>query len=127
MKKTASKFLLIGAAAFAIDYGLTLLLHYVFGVTGYIASAISFTVGFVFSFSLSRQWVFRPKSSYKYSIKRQTITYLMLAAVNLVISSLMIAGFALVDVDVYVSKVIAIALVACWNFVISHYLIFSEK
>ncbi len=127
MKKSVPKFLAIGFVAFVLDYGLTLLLHYSFGVTGYIASAVSFTVGFLFSFSLSRQWVFRSDSKYKYSVKQQALFYFSLAGINLFISTAIVAGFSKIDIDVYISKVITIVLIATWNFIISHFVIFANK
>lgn len=126
MRKNMAKFLVVGVGAFVIDYGLTLLLHYEFGVIGYVASAISFTTSFTFSFSLSRRWVFRPKDTYRHSMRIQIIAYFTLAAINLVISSVIIASSSAMNIDVYISKAISVALIACWNFAISHYFIFAE-
>jgi putative flippase GtrA len=127
MKKSASKFLLVGLGSFFIDYGVTLFLHYVFDVTGYIASAIGFTLGFIFSFTLSRRWVFRQKAMYKFSTKNQLTMYFVLATFNLVVSTIIVAWLGNMEVDVYISKAFVVALIACENFIVGHYIIFAKK
>jgi putative flippase GtrA len=127
IRKNATRFLLVGMGAFAIDYGLTLCLHYLFGVTGYVASAISFIISFTFSYSLSRKWVFRSKSTYKYSLKQQVTFYFILATLNLVISTLAIGILGKLHVEVYISKALVVAMIATWNFIIGHTLIFAEE
>lgn len=129
MKKSAVKFLSLGLLAFLIDYGFTLIFHYLMHIPGYLASAISFTVSFIVSFTLSSRWVFRSQAGfrYKYTTRTQTLLYLLLAVVNLIISSGIIAYLGTVNLEVYISKAIAVALVASWNFFLGHYFIFSKK
>jgi putative flippase GtrA len=126
VKKVALRFLAVGILAFLIDYSLTLFLHYTLGIVGYVASGISFTISFLFSFTLSKRWVFQPKATYKYSTKSQVFMYFSLALLNLFVSSAMIAWMSSVGLDVYISKAIAVFLVAMWNFVIGRYVIFAE-
>ena len=127
MKKSALKFFFLGILAFLIDYTFTLVFHYLFAVPGYLASAISFTASFLFSFTLSRHWVFRSQAGYKFSTKFQTLMYLALAGINLAISTGLIAYLSSLHVEVYVSKAVSVALIATWNFFLSHYIIFAKE
>lgn len=45
-----AKFGIVGVIAFCIDYGLFLLMDYVFGVNYLVASAVSFTISTVFNY-----------------------------------------------------------------------------
>jgi len=127
MKKNAIKFFFLGVFAFLIDYSLTLTFHYFLAVPGYVASAISFTISFLFSFTLSRRWVFRSQAGYRYAKKVQTLMYLSLAVINLGISTGLIAYLSSVHIEVYLSKALSVALIATWNFFLSHYIIFSKE
>lgn len=48
-----AKFGIVGVIAFCIDYGLFLLMTYVFGINYLIASAISFVISTIFNFAAS--------------------------------------------------------------------------
>ena len=56
-----AKFGIVGVIAFCIDYGLFLLMDYVFGVNYLVASAISFTISTVFNYMASMRYVFAGK------------------------------------------------------------------
>jgi len=81
------------------------------------------TLGFVLSFLLNRYWSFKSTST---NALKQFILYGILFIVNLGISNLLMMLF----IDTFgiapmISKIMAIGILMCWNFVIYKKVIFK--
>ncbi len=87
-----------------------------------IAQSVSFLMGMFVSFFLNKYWSFRSDGP----AKREFARYAMLAVVNLLLSNLMlwglVSGFGMVA---WLAKLVVMALIACWNFVIFQRLVFK--
>lgn len=114
--KQLMKFGVVGIIAFAIDYGLMIILAEVFGVN-YLASAtISFVVSVVFNYAASMRYVFTHKEGM--SKRREFIIFIVLSAMGLGINDLcMWVGTSLLSIDYRITKIVATAVVSAWNFV----------
>lgn len=112
------KFGVVGFAAFAIDYGVLMLLSQVMGVDPVLSAAISFCVSLLFNYFASMRFVFKRRDDLSRS--REFITFLVLSGIGLLINEvLMWAGVALLGnsaLAVTVTKVFATAVVMVWNF-----------
>jgi putative flippase GtrA len=127
MKSSIYKFLITGIISFLVDYGLTVILHYLFNVEGYLASAIGFSVTFLINFLLNKQWVFQKNKSHQLTPHKQLLLFFGLAIFNLLLSTSFVGVASMLHVEVVVSKAMIAVLIAGWNFPINRMIIFAEK
>jgi putative flippase GtrA len=120
----APRYLVSGSITFLIDIGSLKLLHGVAGVSLVPAVVIAFTAAFVFNFTVSRQWTFA-KSARGGQPRRQMARYLILVAVNLVVTVVLVAGFSALGVNYLIAKVVATVVNACGNFFVYRHWIFA--
>ncbi len=113
------KFGVVGVLAFAIDYGLLMLLSQVCGVDPVLSAAISFCVSLTFNYLASMRFVFRHREDI--SRTREFVTFLILSAIGLGINEvIMWGGVNLLGnnpLAVTATKVVATGIVMVWNFV----------
>ena len=83
-----AKFGIVGVIAFCIDYGLFLLMTYVFGINYLIASAISFVISTIFNFTASMRYVFAGKRGQTRS--QQFVIFFVLSVVGLGVNQLVL-------------------------------------
>lgn len=83
-----AKFGIVGVIAFCIDYGLFLLMTYVFGINYLIASAISFVISTIFNFAASMRYVFAGKRGQTRS--QQFVIFFVLSVVGLGVNQLVL-------------------------------------
>ena len=110
------KFSIVGIIAFCIDYGLFLLLAYVFGVHYLISSLISFVVSVIFNFIASMRYVFAGREGQTRT--QQFIIFFVLSVIGLGINQLIL--WLCVDVFTWYAwfgKLVATAIVMVFNFV----------
>lgn len=111
-----AKFGIVGVIAFCIDYGLFLLMTYVFGVNYLVASAISFTISTVFNFAASMRYVFAGKEGQTRT--QQFVIFFVLSLMGLGLNQLIL--WISVDMLVWVAwigKLVATAIVMVFNFI----------
>lgn len=112
------KFGVVGIIAFAIDYGVLMLLNVGFGVDAVIAAGISFCVSVVFNYLASMRYVFTHRADM--SRQKEFVIFIVLSAIGLVINELcMKAGVTLLGetpLMVTITKVFATGVVMIWNF-----------
>jgi putative flippase GtrA len=120
------KYVITGGLAFVSEYSSFLLLFKVLQLHLYLAASVSFIVGLIISFVLNRMWSFRSEE-FTRSQRQQVGLYLSLAAINLGLTNLFI--FAAVNLGILeeIAKVIAMALVVAWNFLIFKFVIFKNE
>ena len=111
-----AKFGIVSVIAFCIDYGLFLLMTYVFGINYLIASAISFVISTIFNFTASMRYVFAGKRGQTRS--QQFVIFFVLSVVGLGVNQLVL--WMCVDLLAWlawVGKLAATFIVMIFNFV----------
>lgn len=110
------RFGIVGVIAFFIDYGLFLLLDYVFGVNYLVASAISFIVSTVFNFAASMRYVFAGKRGQTRA--QQFVIFFALSVIGLGVNQLVLwLCVAVLAWHAWVGKLVATAVVMVFNFI----------
>lgn len=111
-----AKFSVVGIVAFVIDYGLFLVMDYVFHVEYLIASAISFTLATVFNFVASMRYVFAGKEGQTRT--QQFIIFFVLSVIGLGVNQLILwVCVSFLFMYAWVGKLAATAVVMLFNFV----------
>jgi len=117
------KYGISGGLAFILEYSSFFILNNLIGLWYVWSNSIAMTLGFVLSFLLNRYWSFKSTST---NALKQFILYGILFIVNLGISNLLMMLF----IDTFgiapmISKIMAIGILMCWNFVIYKKVIFK--
>lgn len=119
-----AKFLLVGGLAAITEYGSFLFFIGPLRLQVIIANVVSFCLGLLVSFSLNRSWVFIVMEE----AKKQFVRYLVLALINLCISTFSIWVLTEeVGMPAAYGKVVMMVVIAVWNFVIFSKFIFKIK
>jgi len=122
------RYVLVGAAAFVLDYAVYWTLWRAGNIDYLLANAAGMTAGFVFSFMLNRQYTFAPTVASS-SATSMGGSLLRFAAANLL--SLVLASVVLfwlvqgMDLRADWAKFGVAALVPCWNFWLYRYFVFA--
>lgn len=117
------KYLFSGISAFFTEYLTFLFFLYILNLNLTIANILSFCLGFIVSFTLNRNWVFKEFAKHK-DPRPQLIKYLSLAMVNVLISSLLI-NLTSILVAAFIAKVLTVIIIAIWNYIIFKKYIFK--
>lgn len=117
MRKLVTQFLkfsAVGLSAFAIDYGLFLLLH-ALGMQYLLANIVSYTVSTIYNFCMSMRYVFAGRTGQTRT--QQFIIFFTLSIIGLGLNELFLWLFVeFAHVIAAISKVIATFLVMIFNF-----------
>lgn len=113
-----ARFGVVGFVAFAIDYGVLMLLSQAVGMDPVLSAGISFVVSTVFNYFASMRFVFTHRDDI--SRRREFVTFVVLSVIGLALNeAIMAIGTGALGDDalsVTVTKVIATAIVMVWNF-----------
>ena len=124
LRSSIVRFLLGGGVTVVCEY-VTFYVLYVFaGWPLLVANTLSFVVGLGISFLFNRLFAFK-QQEYHHAVHRQAIMYAALAMTNLIMNNLIVAGLRHISVDPRLGKIVAIAIIAAWNFAIYCKLIFT--
>ncbi len=117
------RYLVTGFTAFGIEYGLYVLLLKIWHMHYIVASVLVYALVFWFVFLTNRYWSFKSEGS----IKRQLFQYCLLFAFNLVVANVFLMAFLTdtLGVSEYLSPMLKMACMVCWNFLIYKYLIYK--
>ena len=116
----------VGSSAFVIEYVIFTILNHL-DVYVAVSQSTSFLAGFVISFLGSRLLTFK-SASFALSQSSQLWRYMMLAAVNLLLSNIVI--YVLIQgLHIYpsVSKILVMAMIILWNYAIFSRIIFRQE
>jgi putative flippase GtrA len=118
-----ARYLVTGGLSALLEYGLFLLLACVVEANLTLSNAISSYSGFLLSFGLNRVWSFQSRSG----LLQQFISTNLLLLANIAITStllhLMVHGLS---VPSPIAKMVLMALVCVWNYVIFKFIIFRQ-
>lgn len=115
MQSQFLRYLLVGGASFALEYGLYWLLYRWLGLPYLWANSSAYLTVFVVNFLLNRSWTFGSSGH----MGRQALLYLLLVLFNLLASN--VALYLLVElaqVPALVAKVVVMLMIVSWNFVL---------
>lgn len=120
-------YLLVGISAFICEYATFIfIVEMLSNMNLVLPQTISYIVGLLVSFFGNRSVTFKEGDSiHANSFKKQAGQYLVLAAINVVLSNILLQVLAAGDVNILIAKVIVIGAVALWNFIIFNKIIFK--
>jgi putative flippase GtrA len=117
------KFCLIGFSGMLIDFGITWLLKEKVRINKYIANSTGFTLAATSNYFLNRIWTFHSENK---QIFTEYSLFIVISLAGLAINNFVI--FLLNDklkLNFYLSKLIAVGVVTCWNFIMNYLITFS--
>jgi len=121
------KYLVSGAASLAADYGTFLLLYYIAGVDLSISVPAGLVTGLVVSFVLNKFWAFEAtKQPSQHKLVIQMIMYGILVAFNTAFTYYFVKILLSYEIPASVSKLLAVVITVCWNYVLYKRIIFRE-
>ncbi len=111
-----------GGISFGIEYTTFYILFNVVGLWYVWSNSIAMTFAFCISFTLNRFWSFKSKGNGF----KQFIMYGTLFLINLFVSNVIMLLFTdVLGIKPLLSKLIAVGIIVCWNFVINKKVIFK--
>jgi putative flippase GtrA len=118
------KFACVGVTGVVIDFGVTYLFKEVVKIPKYWANAIGFTIAATSNWFLNRIWTF---SSHNPQIGLEYLKFLVISLIGLGINTLILwLLVSKMKQRFYFSKLIAIAVVTIWNFVMNLIFTFTQ-
>lgn len=124
------KYIGVGAAAFAVEYGTFVGLIYLWNLPLVIVQSLSFLLGLTVSFLGSRFITFSvgEEESHSLGVSSQIVSFLSLGLFNLLVSNI-ILHLLVNDMHLhkFVAKIAVMALVALWNYLIFNRFIFKPQ
>ena len=124
LRSSVVRFVLGGGITVLCEYVVFYILFVFFKWNLLIANSLSFVVGLGVSFLFNRLWAFR-KDTFHLKTHHQLAMYLVLAVTNLLFNNAIVAGLQDLGLDPRFGKIIAIILIAVWNFIIYRKVIFT--
>lgn len=109
-----ARFLVTGGLSFLVDLGIFAAAHYWLRLSVPAATTLAYVTSFAVNFLLNRRWVFRAAGQ----ASRQLVRYLVLVAVNYVLTLVLMLVTVGVGVEPLVAKALTTALIASMNFVV---------
>ena len=110
-------YLLVGVTSYIIEMGSLYLFNIIFGLSGVVAVAISFWVGFIVAFILQKWVTFKNHDKATRTVTRQLIAYSILAFWNYGFTLVAVAVFSQ-SISVFMIRTITIMIITLWNFMI---------
>lgn len=122
------KYLCIGVLAFCLEFCSFLLLDTLIGAQLVVAQTVSFLVGLSTSYLGNRFVTFQETSHSALRAPLQVFSFLILGAVNLIVSNLLL-HYLVEDLEVAASlaKIIVMVSITTWNYVIFSKIIFKKR
>jgi len=118
--KQSIRYVLVGCSSFALEFLLFVVFHELLIFHVVLSNVLAITGSSIFNFSMSRSWTFKSTSS----ILRSVILYLLLFCWNQFFSSWVIVFLVDLDLSAMIAKIITMAIIVCWNFVLYRKVVF---
>ena len=116
-----TRFILSGSLAATAEFSSFLVCTHIFSMTLPVSQSISFLFGLTVSYLLNKFWVFKSKGR----VKDELPKYVILAVLNLLLSNVLIVLLHTAGFVAWLAKLIVMASVASWNFLIFQKIIFG--
>lgn len=116
------RFLLAGGAATALHW-LVMALAVQLGVTPVLATATGAGAGLVFNYLAQHAWAFRSRLAHRLALPR----YLTSAAIGWSLNLAVFSGLQQLNASIVAAQIVATALVALINFLLSERFVFHEQ
>jgi len=125
--KKIIKYLLVGFTAFFVDYFLFIFLNKFIGLPIFFSNSTALIIGFLISFFGNRMFVFAASDDniMKHSLKKQLLLYVILLTINTLLTYVIITGLESLGVDVAIGKVVSMAFIVVWNYILYKKIIFK--
>jgi putative flippase GtrA len=120
------RFMAVGIIAFTLEYSLFIGLFTLAKLPLLAAHSLSFCGGLITSFLLNRQWTFN-HAQFKRGRVSQFGLYLALALFNLAATNIILHSLEATGLNPYAGKVLVIALIATWNYLLYGYAVFPKR
>lgn len=121
------RYIISGGSAAAIEYGAFLLFQYGLHFPVWLSQVASFLVGLVTAFLLHALWTFRQGSQLMDAKRQRFVLYVLLAAINIVVTGVLIVILQRLAVPAWIAKIIVMGAVIVWNFALLNKVIFSAS
>lgn len=125
LTKSFIRYVIVGLISVAIDYGTLIIGYHVLGWSLVFATTAGYSVGTVLNFLLNKFWSFNTSHSAKQTAK-QAVMVAALVVFNLFATNIVILGFNEINIGPEISKIITMAMVTLWNYVLYKKHIFKE-
>lgn len=119
------RYLVAGVGALAGEYGSFIILVSVIRKAPLLSNATSFLIGLAISFTLQRNWTFKKTIGFKKRSSTQIAWFFLLGLFNMCLSTAMMAGLLHFGLHPSIAKLIVIAIIISWNFMVMKKVIFE--
>lgn len=117
------KFGSVGISGMLVDFSITWICKDKLRINKYIANTIGFLLAATFNYILNRIWTFQSNNR---QITKEYMSFLSISLIGLGINNLVI--YVLIEklnLNFYISKIIATGVVVIWNFLANYYFTFN--
>lgn len=121
------RYIISGGLAASIEYGVFLLFQYGLHFPVWLSQAASFLVGLIAAFLLHALWTFRQDGQLMDAKRQRFVLYMLLAAINIVVTGVLIVILQRLAVPAWIAKIIVMGAVIVWNFALLNKVIFSAS
>jgi putative flippase GtrA len=122
------RFLVVGLCAFGVEYGSFYGFYASLHWRLYIANSISFILGLITSFTLNRLWTFKSSDAqYHKKAAHQFSYYAVLAAINFLLTNLIVEGLVSLSLNAQIAKLVAMVTTSLWNYFLFKFIIFNHQ
>ncbi len=124
LEKSFLRYVLVGGAAFLIEYLSYLVLLKVLRVDYIVAGIVVYSIIFWFVFYLNRSWSFQSDGA----VLPQLVKYLLLFAFNNLVGNIWLMRFLTetIGLNPVISPIIKMACIVLWNYFIYKYIIYRK-
>ena len=124
--KRVRSYVVIGILSFLFEYGLFSFIYY-FSSNIIIAQTLSYGISLIANFFGNQKITFRAKNGFDKSISSQLVAFGILALSNLILTNVLIYVLHSIGIIPSIAKLIVMASVVLWNFLIFQKVIFKPK
>jgi putative flippase GtrA len=121
-RHSAVRYLFIGGLSFLVDFGILAVLHTLFGVPVWLATAIAFLASFAFNYTLQRAFSFSSRASHGRTLAK----YVALVVFNTAATVLIVALLEGSALGWGGGKVAATVATTVWNYFAYRYWVFVD-
>lgn len=124
LSKPFIRYIIIGTIGFSIDLITTYTLRDIYNLNQYFANSIGITLAIFNNFFFNKYWTFQEKNG---NIFKQLSLFILVSGIGLLTNSLLIWVFhEYLLITFYLSKIMAIVMLVCWNYFVNQSLTFRK-